>query len=310
MRSGPPLGHVRLWKGPISSPTCQRTSARARFDESGRRVLLVERARVLRTETYRDGIARDTRLNCDSLVKGQVGALALRTVTDERLVGLDVSLRRVLGPDALDATVGAALAMVSGLVLTPEPPKTLDTKLDEAGFWPLGSPVRLHDQAWRQRWTISAYMRDYGANSTTKAPTQPTSASCGRGCRDGRCRKSCPSASECRRDPEESSDGAIWQGKAYPMTSAPMPARPPDRMRVGRFLLDSGSLGNPFSPEPSGALLFCSTSTRRHGGRPLRVTKCAIMCSILQSITPRGPVQALWAMEARWSILCHRRMPW
>ena len=94
--------------------------ALTRLAESNGRALLMFQAGVLRFETYGDGIGRDTLLNSYSMVKSLVGALVLWAVADGRIAGLDTPLRDILGPDAPDITIGAALSMTAGLAMAPK----------------------------------------------------------------------------------------------------------------------------------------------------------------------------------------------
>ena len=118
--------------------------ALTRLAESNGRALLMSQAGVLRFETYGDGIGRDTLLNSYSMVKSLVGALVLWAVADGRIAGLDTPLRDILGPDAPDITIGAALSMTAGLAMEQEPPKGPQTLDDEGGYSAWGPLARLH----------------------------------------------------------------------------------------------------------------------------------------------------------------------
>lgn len=222
--------------------------AKARFDESAGRALLTEQGGVLRTETYGDGITRDTRLNSFSLVKSLVGALVLRAVADHRLEGLDVPLRQVLGPNAPDATVGEALTMTSGLIMAPEPPKTADTMLDDAGFSPFGPLARIH------AYGVEAVMPDLHVDEELRGQFHYQSANTallGLMLERVYDRPLPQILSELIWTPAGAADAHWRRFPAGDGISAYccLYARPLDWIRVGRFLLDNGSPGSPFLPE-------------------------------------------------------------
>lgn len=222
--------------------------ALARFDESGGRALLMEQAGVLRTEAYAGPISRETRLNSYSLVKSLVGALVLRAVADGRIEGLDVPLRQILGPDAPDATVGEALTMTSGLVMAPEPPKTADTMLDDAGFSPFGPLARLH------AYGVEAVLGDLRVDGELRGQFHYQSANTallGLVLERVHDRPLPDILSDLIWKPAGAAE-AYW--RRYPAGDGVsayccLYARPLDWVRVGRFLLDNGSPASPFLPQ-------------------------------------------------------------
>ena len=224
------------------------STARTRFEQGTGRALLVDQAGVLRTEGYGDGINRETRLNSYSLVKSLVGALVLRALADGRIEGLDLSLQQIIGPAAPDITVGEALTMTSGLVMAPEPPKTDDTMLDDAGFSPFGPLARIHSYG------VQAVMQDLRVDKDLRGRFHDQSAKTallglvlervhGRPLPD--------ILSALIWKPAGAAE-AYW--RRYPAGDGVsayccLYARPLDWVRVGRFLLDNGSPGSPFLPE-------------------------------------------------------------
>jgi CubicO group peptidase (beta-lactamase class C family) len=222
--------------------------ARTRFEEGTGRALPVGQAGVLRTEACGGAIDRDTRLNSCSLVKSLVGALVLRALADGRIEGLDLSLRQIIGPEAPDITIGEALTMTSGLVMAPEPPKTDDTMLDDAGFSPFGPLARIHSYG------VQAVMQDLRVDKDLRGRFHDQSAKTallglvlervhGRPLPD--------ILSALIWKPAGAAE-AYW--RRYPAGDGVsayccLYARPLDWVRVGRFLLDNGSPGSPFLPE-------------------------------------------------------------
>ncbi|MBD1547944.1 serine hydrolase domain-containing protein [Roseibium aggregatum] len=219
-----------------------------RFEESGGRALLMERGGVLQTEIYRDGVIRDTRLNSYSLVKSLVGALVLRAVADGRIKSLDAPLRQILGADAPDVTVGEVLTMSSGLVMVPEPPKTEDTSADDHSFSPFGPLARIH------AYGIEKMMPELRVDRNMEGHFHYQSANTALlGVALERVyNQSLPDLlSSLIWKPAGAAD-AHW--RRYPAGRGVsayccLYARPLDWIRVGRFLLDNGTLGKPFLPQ-------------------------------------------------------------
>lgn len=221
--------------------------ARARLDAAAGRALLAERHGVLLAEGYGPGIDRETRLNSYSMVKSLVGALTLRAVAEGRL-RLDQPLRDILGPAAPEATVEQALTMTAGLVMPHEPPKTGAATLDDDGFSPFGPFARLH------AYGIAATMADLRVDSGLRGAFRYQSA-------DTALLGLALERVWGRPLPDLLS-GLIWRPagaaearwRLHPAGGGVsayccLYARPLDWLRVGRFILDNGTEGDPFLPD-------------------------------------------------------------
>ena len=224
-------------------------AAMARLSESGGRALLVDRGRTLTVEAYGEGSGRDVRLNSFSLVKSLVGALVLRAIADGRIAGLDVPLRDLLGPDAPPITVGEALTMTSGLAMRPDPPKTAERPLDDAGFSPFGPLARLH------AYGIGRVMGDLQVDEAARGTFRYQSANTallGLALERAYGRPLPDLLSDLIWRPAGAAD-AHWRrvpsGKGISAYCC-LYARPLDWLRVGRFLLDNGTPDAPFLLEP------------------------------------------------------------
>ena len=234
----------------LPSGAAPSAAARERFETSGGRALLVDRHGSLVVEAYGEGMQRDDLLNSYSLIKSLVGALVLRAVADGRIAGLDQTLRDVLGPKAPAATVGEALMMTSGLVLSGEPLKAEPGKpLDDGGFSPFSPVARLH------AFGVKAMLPDLETDNALKGQFRYQSANTallGLVLERAYGRPLPALLSELIWAPAGAED-AHW--RRYPAGDGVsayccLYARPIDWLRVGRFLLENGTPDDPLLPEP------------------------------------------------------------
>ena len=220
-----------------------------RITKSAGRALLVDRGGTLTVEAYGEGLGRDTRLNSYSLVKSLIGALALRAVADGRIAGLDVPLRDLLGPEAPPVTLGEALTMTSGLAMAPDPPKTANRPLDDAGFSPFGPLARLH--AYGIEKVMPGLRVDEAARGTFRYQSANT-ALLGLALERAYGRPLPDLLSGLIWRPAGAAD-ARWRrvpGGEGVSAYCCLYARPLDWLRVGRFLLGNGTPDVPFLPDP------------------------------------------------------------
>lgn len=220
------------------------TTAQARFDSSGGRAMLVDQGGSLIFESYGQDLGPSNRLNSFSLVKSLVGALVVRALADGHITSFDDPLRLYLGPDAPTISVMDALTMTSGLLYQSEPAKSVD----DAGFSPFGPLARLHV------FGIEAVMADLDVDLTAKGQFayQSVNTALLGAVLEVAYDKPLPQLlSELIWKPAGATN-ARWQmhSKIDDVTAyCCLFAKPRDWIRVGRYLLDNGTPGEPFLPE-------------------------------------------------------------
>ncbi len=223
----------------------------ARFTNSGGRALLVDRSAELVIETYGPETDRDTLLNSFSLVKSLVGALALRAVADGRIESMNVSLQDLLGSDAPDVSLDAALRMRSGLMHSGEPAKPVE----DSGFSPFSPLAELHV------FGLDQILPDLGVDPELEGTFLYQSANTaliGAAVETAYQRPLPQLLSEMVWAPAGAAN-AHWSmhSEVDEVTAyCCLFARPIDWLKVGRFLLNNGHPNAPFLPEQMWQDLF------------------------------------------------------
>ena len=223
------------------------------FKASGGKALLVYRAGHLELEHYVPGVSAETRFNSYSMAKSLVGALVYRALAENRVSSLDATLGELLPGDRglQDVTLRALLNMRAGIAFDADNPKFggVSGKGADTSPNPFGPLARLHFLG------LGAIERELTVESASDHPFNYQSVNTAL----------LGEVLEAvyRRPLAELLSEKIWTpaaaGSAFwrrPAAKSPVSAycciyaTARDWVRVGLFLSENGTAGEPFLPTP------------------------------------------------------------